>query len=176
MGFTGMSGKTGIVPDIVTYGKIIGGGLPVGALAAKKEVMEHLAPLGGVYQAGTLSANPLAMVGGLATMKLLTEELYEKLERNTEKIANIFKAFFAKNEQYQHLNIVTAGSLFWITPQEGITRACDIPENLMECFQVLFADMLERGIYLAPNPYEVGFVSDAHDDEVIKLIAKKLGV
>lgn len=176
MGFKGMAGKTGITPDIVTYGKIIGGGMPVGALGAKKEIMEKLAPIGGVYQAGTLSANPLAMVGGLATLKQLTDDLYVELESNTKKIVKLFESYFEKNEQYKDLKVVTEGSLFWITPKLGITRACDIPNNLMESFEGLFSDFLEKGIYLAPNPYEVGFVSKAHDSAIIEEIKNKLGV
>ena len=91
MGMEGMSGLLGITPDIVTYGKVIGGGLPVGALAAKKNIMEHLAPTGEVYQAGTLSANPLAMVGGYSTLSQMTHEAYLKIEDNTRKIINIWK-------------------------------------------------------------------------------------
>lgn len=176
MGFKGMAGKTGITPDLVTYGKIIGGGMPVGAVAGKSNLMEKLAPIGGVYQAGTLSANPLAMVGGLATLKQLNDDLYLDLERRTSKIVDIFKKYFAKNELYKDLKVISEGTLFWITPQEGITRACDIPDNLMENFSVLFSDFLDKGIYLAPNPYEVGFVSKAHNDEIIAEIASRLGV
>ncbi len=176
IGFKGMAGKTGITPDIVTYGKIIGGGMPVGALGGKKELMEKLAPIGGVYQAGTLSANPLAMVGGLATLKQLTDGFYEELESNTKKIVALFEKYFATNEKYKDLKVVSEGSLFWITPISGITRACDIPSDLMDSFTHLFSDFLEKGIYLAPNPYEVGFVSKAHDSAIIEEIKNKLGV
>lgn len=176
MGFKGMAGETGITPDLVTYGKIIGGGLPVGALGGKRELMEKLAPIGGVYQAGTLSANPLAMVGGLATLKQLDEKFYSDLESKTKEIVSIFESYFEKNEKYKELKVISKGSLFWITPVSGITRACDIPGNLMDTFSELFGDFLEKGIYLAPNPYEVGFVSKAHDDSVIAELKLKLGV
>ncbi len=173
--FGGVAEKTSITPDIVTYGKIIGGGLPVGAIAGKKEIMNCLAPLGGVYQAGTLSANPLAMVGGLATLSKLNDEIYGQMERRTAQIASLFKKYFAAHEQYQHLNIVHQSSLFWITPKV-VQRVCDVPSNLNESFAPLFADLLQKGIYLAPNAWEVGFVSLAHDDEVVAELSEVLGV
>jgi len=90
VGFEGMAKDTGITPDMVTYGKIIGGGFPVGAVAAKREIMEYLAPIGNVYQAGTLSANPVAMVAGLETVKALTADFYQSLEENTNNVIAIF--------------------------------------------------------------------------------------
>jgi glutamate-1-semialdehyde 2,1-aminomutase len=165
VGFTGMAGKTGINPDIVTYGKIIGGGLPVGAIGASKKIMEHLAPVGNVYQAGTLSANPLAMVGGLATLKELTPETYEKIEVQTKKIVNLFSEWLQtyNKGEFNKFHLVNYSSLFWITS--------NTPENFNDLFQVL----LDKGIYLAPNAYEVGFVSLAHTDEVIQELKKRLG-
>jgi glutamate-1-semialdehyde 2,1-aminomutase len=165
VGFTGMAGKTGINPDIVTYGKIIGGGLPVGAIGASKKIMEHLAPVGNVYQAGTLSANPLAMVGGLATLKELTPETYTKIETQTKKIVELFSAWLKtyNNGEFNKFHLVNYSSLFWITS--------NTPENFNDLFQVL----LDKGIYLAPNAYEVGFVSLAHTDEVITELKKRLG-
>lgn len=176
IGFTGMSGKLGITPDIVTYGKIIGGGLPVGALGARTEIMECLAPIGGVYQAGTLSANPLAMVGGYYTLKQLTDSFYESLNSNTQKIVSLFEAFFAKNSKYNNYKVKSYGSLFWITPDSSITRACDIPATLGDTFAPFFEEMLERGIYLAPNAYEVSFISAAHDEKVIQKLKSALEV
>ncbi|MBC99389.1 MAG: aspartate aminotransferase family protein [Halobacteriovoraceae bacterium] len=176
VGLGGMAAKTGITPDIVTYGKIIGGGLPVGAVGAKKEVMEYLAPVGPVYQAGTLSANPLAMVGGLSTLTQLTEENYKLLENNTLKIVALFKKWFKEynNGQFSHLNMVSESSLFWIHPGEAPKRACDIPANLADEFYTLFEILLEKGIYLAPNAYEVGFVSLAHNEAIISELEQKL--
>ncbi len=175
-GFSGMSKELGITPDIVTYGKIIGGGLPVGAVAGSKKVMQLLAPAGGVYQAGTLSANPLAMVGGLATLKKLTDEAYKKIELQTTKITTLLASFMASKEEYKKLKIISKHSLFWITSNPQIKRACDIPSDIMTDFSPLFSDLLNRGIYLAPNPYEVGFVSLAHDEVVIEDMKKKLGM
>lgn len=176
IGFGGMAEKTGIVPDMVCYGKIIGGGLPVGAVAARKEVMEQLAPLGGVYQAGTLSANPLAMVGGLATLEKLTPEFYTSLEEKTNKIVGLFKEWFAGEPtgKYKDLNITHEGSLFWIHPGETPNKASGIPSDLAPRFIELFEELLNKGIYLAPNAYEVGFVSAAHDDSVLQELKERL--
>ncbi len=165
VGFTGMAGNTGINPDIVTYGKIIGGGLPVGALGASKKIMEHLSPVGNVYQAGTLSANPLAMVGGLATLKELTNETYEIIESQTKKIVELFTAWLKNYNkgQFEKFHVVQYSSLFWVTS--------NTPEKFNDLYQVL----LDKGIYLAPNAYEVGFVSLAHTDDVIQELKKRLG-
>lgn len=176
MGFGGIAEKSGITPDMVCYGKIIGGGLPVGAVAAKKEIMENLAPVGGVYQAGTLSANPLAMVGGLETLKHLTPDAYDKLEENTVAITNLFKKWFKEFEggRFSDLNIVQQGSLFWIHPGKAPTKVSEMPSDLAPKFKELFEVLLNKGIYLAPNAYEVGFVSLAHDEAVQKELEKRL--
>lgn len=174
--FGGMAEETGITPDIVTYGKIIGGGLPVGALAAPRDIMENLAPCGPVYQAGTLSANPLAMVGGLATLKKLTPEAYTTLETQTKKITDLFQKWFNEYDggKFSNLHIYSKASLFWISPEKEINQACNIPDNIGEGFLPMFETLLNKGIYLAPNAYEVGFVSLAHTDEVIADLEKRL--
>jgi glutamate-1-semialdehyde 2,1-aminomutase len=176
--FGGMSEKTGIKPDIVTLGKIIGGGLPVGAIGASTFIMEHLAPIGKVYQAGTLSANPLAMVGGLNTLKQLTPDFYARIEAQTQKVVSLLERFMKEynNGQFNMFQISHYASLFWIVPKENVTKINDIPANLTENFNKLFEVLLDRGIYLAPNAYEVGFVSLAHDDSVISELAKKLDI
>jgi glutamate-1-semialdehyde 2,1-aminomutase len=157
-GFTGMAGFTDIGPDLITYGKIIGGGLPVGAVAGKREIMQKLAPLGGVYQAGTLSANPLAMCAGLATLKELTPAFYADLEKKSAATCKILKDYLEK--YYPGLDLTRVASLFWIKPNKA--------ETLSDDFKKLFEDLLEKGIYLAPNAYEVGFLSIAHDPETLK--------
>jgi len=174
--FGGMAEKTGIKPDIVTLGKIIGGGLPVGAIGASKFIMEHLAPVGRVYQAGTLSANPLAMVGGLATLKQMTPEKYAFIEGQTEKIVKLLTSWMHNynDGEFAMFKVVHYSSLFWIVPKEKVEKLSDIPANLTENFNKLFEVMLERGIYLAPNAYEVGFVSAAHTDEVIRDLEHRL--
>ena len=175
--FGGMAEITGIRPDISTWGKIIGGGLPVGAIAASKFIMEHLAPIGKVYQAGTLSANPLAMTGGLATLKQLTPENYKKISEQTKKISTILTNWMHSynNGQFAMFKITTYASLFWIVPKDNVTKISEIPENLTENFNKLFEVLLEKGIYLAPNAYEVGFVSLAHDESVIEDLKIRLG-
>ncbi|TNF29217.1 MAG: aminotransferase class III-fold pyridoxal phosphate-dependent enzyme [Deltaproteobacteria bacterium] len=174
--FGGMAEKTGITPDIVTYGKIIGGGLPVGALAAKKEIMNHLAPIGNVYQAGTLSANPLAMVGGLATLRNLTPESYKKIEENTKAIVALFRKWLDEynDGQFKETKIVQEASLFWMVTKDNVHRACDIPADLGSKFAPLFETLLAKGIYLAPNGYEVGFCSLAHDHDIQKELERRL--
>lgn len=174
--FGGMSERTKIKPDIVTLGKVIGGGLPVGAIGACRKFMEHLAPIGNVYQAGTLSANPLAMVGGLSTLSEMTEENYKKIEANTEKIVSLFRKFFQtyNNGEFKNLKVIHYASLFWICSNENVHKIADIPSDLTASFNKLFEVLLNRGIYLAPNAYEVGFVSLAHNDEVIADLEKRL--
>lgn len=174
--FGGMSEKTGIKPDMVTLGKIIGGGLPVGAIGASKFIMEHLAPIGKVYQAGTLSANPLAMIGGLATLKEMTNEKYAEIEKNTKKVTDALSDFLKNhnNGEFSAFKIQSYSSLFWIVPKDNVTKLSDIPSDLGANFTKLFETLLERGIYLAPNAYEVGFVSYAHNDEVIAELKNRL--
>lgn len=174
--FGGMAELTGIRPDIVTLGKIIGGGLPVGAIGASAFIMEHLAPIGNVYQAGTLSANPLAMVGGLATLKEMTPENYKFLEIQTEKIVNLLTSWMQhfNDGQFSMFKVIHFSSLFWIVPSQHVTKLSEIPAHLSENFNKLFEVLLNLGIYLAPNAYEVGFVSLAHTDEVIDEMRHRL--
>lgn len=167
--FGGMAQLTGVTPDIVTYGKVIGGGFPVGAVAARKEIMSLLAPVGSVYQAGTLSANPVAMSAGLATLKMLTPEFYRQLHDQTQAVVNTFKKWLAsKSAQWGEIDIVCQHSLFWFTPKSDspVNKASSIPHNLIERFNLLFKECLNRGVYLSPNGYEIGFVSIAHGEKV----------
>lgn len=175
--FGGMAELTGIKPDISTWGKIIGGGLPVGAIAASKFIMEHLAPIGKVYQAGTLSANPLAMTGGLATLKEMTPENYKIISDQTLKITKVLSDWMHtyNSGEFSMFKITCFSSLFWIVPKDNVTKISEIPENLTVNFNKLFEVLLERGIYLAPNAYEVGFVSLAHNDQVVEDLKKRLG-
>ena len=147
----------GIQADLTTLGKIIGGGLPVGAFGGRKEVMDMLAPTGTVYQAGTLSGNPLAMAAGIATLEeLLQPGTYEKLEKNAAALCDEMK----KVVKAQHVRV---GSLFcgFFTDQAVLDYASAKTSNTKR-YARFFHGMLERGIYLAPSQFEVGFLSLAH--------------
>lgn len=168
VGFTGAAGHYDIQPDIITYGKIIGGGLPVGAYASSAEIMSHISPDGNVYQAGTLSGNPVAMSAGIAQLsECLKPGFYQDLEKKTQQLANGILDH-AKDKGYE-LKIFTIGSIFWLafTGKDHIRSADEIDPASMKKFNVLYSHLLERGIYLGPSGYEVGFVSEAHTGEDI---------
>ena len=162
--FGGMAEHTGLRPDLVTYGKIIGGGFPVGAYGGRADLMDLVAPAGPVYQAGTLSANPVAMAAGLATLKkLLRDDPYARLAARTEKLARAMEA--ATGTKVQNF-----ASLFWpvlgkVATVDGVVRApTDIPAEQKGRFAEIFHALLARGYYLAPSGYEVAFLSTAHTD------------
>lgn len=174
VGFEGMAKDLNITPDVVTYGKIIGGGFPVGAIAGKKDIMQSLAPVGSVYQAGTLSANPVAMVAGLVNLQQLDEGFYTKLETYSNTMVNMFSEWLVGNG-YEDYSIKQYKSLFWLVPtHEQIENIDQIPSNLAERFYPLFETLLNKGIYLSPNAYEVGFGSIAHDEAVQEELKKRL--
>ncbi len=162
VGFEGAAGYYGIQPDILTYGKIIGGGMPVGAYAGSRDIMSHIAPEGPVYQAGTLSANPVAMAAGLATVReLLKPGFYEALEEKTNYLAGRLQTFADRKGLPFHLQQI--GSIFWLAfSNQRIMRADQIDPASMELFKTLHHELLMRGVYLGPSGYEVGFVSAAH--------------
>lgn len=168
----GMTEITGILPDLVTYGKIIGGGFPVGCYGGRAKLMDQVAPLGPVYQAGTLSGNPVGMVAGLATLKKMkTKNLWSAINRRTEDFGkNLGESFSKEKLPY---DVSWFGSLFWIHDRvaEPIRRVDRIPKSQGMNFKNLFLGVLDRGIYLAPNAYEVGFVSAAHDEQVLEKTA-----
>jgi glutamate-1-semialdehyde 2,1-aminomutase len=157
----------GITPDITVLGKVIGGGLPVAAFGGKTEVMRHLAPLGGVYQAGTLSGNPVAVAAGLATLKLVQKSgFYEDLSQRTARLVNGLAQ--AAADAGAAFSAASVGGMF------GLYFAAEVPQNyaqMMACdkarFNAFFHAMLEQGVYLAPSAFEAGFVSAQHADEVI---------
>ena len=163
LGFEGAAGHYGIKPDIVTYGKIIGGGLPVGMYGASGEIMSHISPDGGVYQAGTLSGNPVAMAAGIAQLtELLRSGFYKDLNNKASEFAESIQRF-ATARNYK-LKVFHIGSIFWLafTDKDKIQCAEDIDPASMEKFKVMHRELLNRGIYLGPSGYEVGFVSAAH--------------
>src|ERR1700712_3308878 len=172
IGFEGAAGFYQIKPDMVTYGKIIGGGLPVGAYGASKEIMSNISPEGSVYQAGTLSGNPVAMAAGIAQLsELLRMGFYRDLNNKTEEFAQSIQRFAtARNYKFKAFSI---GSIFWFafTEKEKIESASDIDPASMEKFKLLHHELINRGVYLSPSGYEVGFISSAHskvDLEVAK--------
>ncbi len=163
VGFEGAAGYYQIQPDIITYGKIIGGGFPVGAYGASKEIMSCISPDGSVYQAGTLSGNPVAMAAGIAQLsECLKPGFYEELKSKTKLLVDgILNHCTNKNIAF---NIHSVGSIFWIafSNAERIGTAEAIDPKSMEHFRKLHAGLLENGIYLGPSGYEVGFVGEAH--------------
>lgn len=175
IGFEGAAGYYNIQPDIVTYGKIIGGGMPVGAYGASSELMSHISPDGSVYQAGTLSGNPVAMAAGIAQLnECLKENFYAELEKKTKFFLSLIQGNF-KN-QTSPFKLFSIGSIFWFafSDKQKIQSADDINPDSMNQFNVFYHELLKRGIYLGPSGYEVGFVSTAHSNEVLKKAAEKI--
>lgn len=171
LSFGGFTALCDIRPDIVTWGKIIGGGFPVGAIAAKNAIMEQLAPSGPVYQAGTLSANPVAMTAGLVTLrKLLDGKHYDRLESLGRKLETAI-------ETVDGLSLQRSGSIFWLTPQSQNTKPrtpADIPDGTECRYANMFRFLLDAGVYFPPSPYEVAFLSTAHHEAHIDALTKTL--
>ncbi|MFN7931383.1 MAG: aminotransferase class III-fold pyridoxal phosphate-dependent enzyme, partial [Blastocatellia bacterium] len=164
----GAQERYGIKPDITTLGKIIGGGLPVGAFGGKHEIMDCVAPVGPVYQAGTLSGNPLAVTAGLTQLRLLRNTaVYEELERLTKKLVDGF------SEAAQEAGVATVsnrvGSMCTaFFTAEPVTDWTSAAKSDRAAFGRFFHAMLAEGVYLAPSQFEAAFVSFAHNDEIIE--------
>ncbi len=169
VGLHGAQGVYQVTPDLTTLGKVIGGGMPVGAFGGKREIMEYLAPLGPVYQAGTLSGNPVAMAAGLKTLELISQAgFYENLSKTTNKLTT---GIAQRAEQAGvSLSTNTVGAMFglFFSEQEKISLYSQVIKCNQELFKRFFHGMLEQGIYLAPSAFEAGFVSAAHSDEDIE--------
>jgi len=159
-------------PDITTFGKVIGGGLPVGAFGGKAKIMDKLAPDGPIYQAGTLSGNPLAMHCGLETLKIISKKsFFKRLSAKTKSFTNEMKSI-AKKHKFK-FNADSEGGMF------GLYFTKDIPNNIediknsdIDIFNKFFNFMLDRGVFFAPSPYEAGFISQAHTDGDFKKVYK----
>ena len=165
----GMAELLGIRPDLVTYGKVIGGGFPVGAYGGRRDLMEMVAPSGPVYQAGTLSANPVGMRAGLATLqKIECVNAFAQLEQRTKRFCDGLNAKF--DERGLPFQLTYVASLFWLHAKADkvIRRLEDIPANHAAEFAKVFHNALKRGIYFAPSGYEVSFMSLAHTDELLE--------
>ena len=163
LGIEGAAGYYHIQPDIITYGKIIGGGLPVGMYGSSDEIMAMISPDGPVYQAGTLSGNPVAMAAGIAQLTELSHAgFYKNLNNKAQEFAESIQHFAtARNYKFKVFSI---GSIFWFafTDKESFKTAGEIDASSMEKFKIMHRELLNRGVYLGPSGYEVGFVSAAH--------------
>ncbi|WP_237200349.1 glutamate-1-semialdehyde 2,1-aminomutase [Rothia nasimurium] len=162
-------------PDIFTFGKVIGGGMPMAALGGKRDIMEYLAPLGPVYQAGTLSGNPIAMAAGLATLKAADATVYETIDaRSAQLQAALVEAF---NTAGVNHSIQTAGNLFSVafgTAEQGVHNYEDIKASETYRYNAFFHSMLNSGVYLPPSAFEAWFLSAAHDDAAMDRIISAL--
>jgi glutamate-1-semialdehyde 2,1-aminomutase len=176
VGFEGAAGYYNIKPDIMTFGKIIGGGFPVGMYASGKEIMSSISPEGNVYQAGTLSGNPVAMAAGIAQLtECLKPNFYSDLERKTKILCDgIEREFKAKSLKFKVFQI---GSIFWLSfsDQEHIRKAEDISADGIKQFNTIYHKLHKKGIYFGPSGYEVGFVSSALSDTDIEKTIKVFG-
>src|SRR5690606_22706888 len=175
VGPQGVQGLTGITPDLTTLAKVIGGGMPVGAFGGRADVMAHVAPLGNVYQAGTLSGNPVAVAAGLATLRLIGEPgFYDRLAAQTRRLADGLQA--SARAAGIPFCADALGGMFGIYFSERVptslaeVSACDI-----EAFKRFFHAMLDEGVHFAPSAFEAGFVSATHDDAVIDATIEAAG-
>ncbi len=168
----GAAGYYSVEPDLMTFGKIIGGGLPVGAFGGRADIMSHVSPDGPVYQAGTLSANPVAMSAGLASLELALEAgFYESQERSTQSLVDHLNQHI--QEKSYDMSVISIGSIFWISfSRDQIYSSSQINGDKMNLFKELHAYLLDHGVYLGPSGYEVGFVSSAHGPKVLSRAAQ----
>ena len=168
LAFGGAAEYFGVTPDLVTYGKIIGAGMPVGAYGGRREIMELVSPVGKVYQAGTLSGNPIAMAAGLTQLKYLYEhqEIYKDLEEKGKRLYGGMEKILAEKNLPYHINHVSSlGSLFF-TEQEVVDYT-SAKSSDTKAFSEYFKGMLAQGIHMAPSQFEAMFLSAAHTDEII---------
>jgi glutamate-1-semialdehyde 2,1-aminomutase len=157
-----------IIPDLTTLGKVIGGGMPVGAFGGKKEIMQHIAPTGPVYQAGTLSGNPIAMAAGLAALNALDTPEYKQLAQKTEKLALGLQRVAKEANVALAVNYVGGMFGFFFTEAKQVTNFSEVCQCDIEKFKKFFHLMLAEGIYLAPSAFEAGFLSLAHTEQDIE--------
>ena len=157
-----------IKPDLTTLGKVIGGGMPVGAFGGSKEIMQHIAPTGPVYQAGTLSGNPIAMHAGFAALTALDTPEYAQLAEKTQKLATGLQKAAAQEGVSLAVNYVGGMFGFFFTEEKQVTNFAQVCACDIEKFKKFFHLMLEQGIYLAPSAFEAGFLSLAHSEQDIE--------
>ena len=172
LGSGGAAAYYDLTPDLLTFGKVIGGGMPVGAFGGRADVMSVLSPVGPVYQAGTLSGNPVAMAAGLATLRKLTrDDFYPRLEASTKGFADSLNLGLNRYDA----RVIQIGSLFWIVFQPDTPRAAHhISDKGIARFNTMHRAVLDSGVYLPPSGYEVCFVSAAHSPDVLKEAAEAI--
>lgn len=170
-GWLGLEG--GYLPDLITFGKVIGGGMPLAALGGRADLMQLLAPVGPVYQAGTLSGNPLATAAGLATLRLADDDVYRTVDRRSLELQHaVTDALSAASVPH---SVSAAGSLFSVFFREGaVTNYAEARQQDQEAFARFFHSMLDQGVALPPSAFEAWFLSKAHDDEVMDRIVDAL--
>jgi glutamate-1-semialdehyde 2,1-aminomutase len=170
---SGWFGLEGVVPDLMTFGKVMGGGLPAAAFGGRADVMGQLAPAGPVYQAGTLSGNPVAVAAGLAQLRLCTDEVYAHVDEAAEAVGRLASEALEKEGVEHRLN--RAGSLFSIffCDHTVVDFATATTQNVLR-YKAFFHEMLARGVYLPPSAYEAWFVGAAHDDTALERVADAL--
>ncbi|HPS56777.1 MAG TPA: glutamate-1-semialdehyde 2,1-aminomutase [Spirochaetota bacterium] len=162
----------GVTPDLTTLGKIIGGGLPVGAYGGRKDIMAKISPEGPVYQAGTLSGNPLAMAAGIAMLKSTgSAGFYSSLKSKGDKFSALMKPLLEKYKGRLLFDSIESIFCFYFTDQKKISTVADVRKCDMKLFASFHGSMLKRGIYLSPSGYEVGFLSSAHSNDDIEKTA-----
>jgi len=169
----GATERFGVTPDLVTLGKVIGGGLPVAAYGGRRDLMQQVAPAGPVYQAGTLSGNPLAMAAGIATLRTLTPALHDAIARHTRALVEGLRGIAARHGV--PFTADSAGSMFgFFFRAEPVRSFADAKTADVALFRRFFHAALSRGVYLAPSAFEAGFVSSAHGDAEIALTLERL--
>jgi len=173
---SGQYGLDGVQPDLMTFGKVMGGGFPAAAFGGRTELMQNLAPVGGVYQAGTLSGNPVATTAGLTVLRLATEEVYAQLDATSERLqAEVTAALSAAGVPHM---IQSSGNLFSVFfVSEGVTAVPDYAAasaQVTERYSAFFHSMLDAGVYLPPSAYEGWFLSTAHDERALDRIVEAL--
>ncbi|SUA57475.1 Glutamate-1-semialdehyde 2,1-aminomutase [Oligella ureolytica] len=168
VGPQGVQGLTGIKPDLTTLGKVIGGGMPVGAFGGRADIMEHIAPLGAVYQAGTLSGNPVSVAAGLKTLEIISRDgFYENLSAQLDKmVSGIEDEALRAGIDFSADSV---GGMFGIYFRDSVpTNFVETSDSDIKAFNNFFHSMLDNGVHLAPSAFEAGFISAAHSDEVIE--------
>ncbi len=169
VGLTGAQGHYGVIPDLTTLGKVIGGGMPVGAFGGKQKIMDYLAPVGPVYQAGTLSGNPIAMTAGLKNLEIISRpDFYQSLTEKTDFLVDGVLAAAKRQGVAMTANKVGAMFGLFFTDQDKVQSFADVGRCDIERFKTFFHAMLDAGINLAPSAYEAGFVSSAHTEEQLQ--------